>query len=89
MILALSAYYHPFQAIILEDDKADLIKFYRFRENKPDKNGFYKFPFSEFVDFLLSEDFDLYKINSVLILGKPLIYFENFLKECFIGFQGF
>lgn len=84
MILALSAYYHPFHAVIL-DDKTDLIGFYRFRENKPDKNGFYKFPFTKFVDFLLSENFDLYEINSILILGKPLIYFENFLKECFIS----
>ncbi len=81
MILAISAYSHPFRAILLEDNLS-IHGIYYPSADKTNKADIYDFPFQSLIDKLLAENMDLTRIDTVLVLGKPLRFFENLILEC-------
>ena len=83
MILVLGIYFQSFRAIILSGD-GTILGVYRLSNSLLRKDGFYDFPIANVVDYFLKQDIEIKAIQQILIMGKPIIFFENFLKECLV-----
>ena len=82
MLLFLNAYTNPFRAILLEKDAEPRI--IGGTGNQPDAHGYFPLPVDRLVDALLLMDIHPRQIEHVVINGKPLLFFENFLHDCML-----
>ena len=88
MVLLMTAYYHPLRMVLINND-GNIDGFYCLAKNDKSANRFYEFPFGKVIDKFIAEDIDLSTIDEIVILGKPLVYFESFIERSLVppGFQ--
>jgi len=83
MILAISAYFHPLRIFILNED-GSIRAAYRSDKSNLGQDGFYDLDIKSIIDNFLLDGIKLDEITIVTILGKPIPYFERFIKNCFL-----
>ena len=83
MTLILGIYFQSFRAALISSD-GTILGIYRLSNSLRRNDGFYDFPIDDVVEYLLKQDIEIKAIQQVLIVGKPIIFFEKFLKECLI-----
>ena len=83
MILAISPYFQPLRIFILNDD-GSLRAAYRSAISNLRKEGFYDLDIKLIIEHFLMDDIKLEEIKTVAILGKPIPYFEEFLRGCLL-----
>lgn len=80
MILVLAAFEFPFRALILADE-GSIIRFFRPKKDTASHTGFFDSDFDLLVQGLLKDNIHPSTVKSVVIMGKPLIFFESFLQR--------
>jgi hypothetical protein len=83
MILAVSAYTTPFRAILSQPD-GGLAWVYRPAKDIFIGAGLFEAPWEDMIQGLLKDGVHPDKIQTIVVLGKPLILFEMFLHQMLI-----
>lgn len=83
MILTVSAYTAPFRALLTNPD-GSLVSIYRPAQDTVVGSDLYAASWKDLVQGLLKDGVHPEKIFTVVVIGKPLIFFEKFLYQSLI-----